>query len=369
MRTDEIAAQVARNCLIADARSYGHHSLCGLLMRLRELWKRERDLDPWARVETPEILPWVGEREAEWERLENADLAPVVIDGRAYDPFDEGGIDAAVAPLGLAYAAGQGPGGVKPLFVLGELEGRREESGVPVAVLGRELVHDLTPTPGMFREGRILLRREPMRFLLWATLEDAAVRREPGPADDALAAGGLDLRAVAADPAAHAGALAALARRELDTALFHELGEMAESRRRGPRWEALHLAAAGTKAGILVRALRDALADAGDGGTLARLVGLRRRASLGLFAAGDPGLRRRALPEARRIWEAARDGAWSEADAVRVAAARRLEALVARVEETLAGAANRAERARRADEVERLVLEPAAAAGQGATAP
>lgn len=46
------AAQVARNCLVADAHRWGYFSLCGLLLRLRDLYKREAGLEPWARVES-----------------------------------------------------------------------------------------------------------------------------------------------------------------------------------------------------------------------------------------------------------------------------------------------------------------------------
>ena len=75
------AAQVARNCLVADSRRWGYFSLCGLLLRLRELYKREAGLEPWARVETAAVLPWVGEREASWAQLEDVALAPLVLGG------------------------------------------------------------------------------------------------------------------------------------------------------------------------------------------------------------------------------------------------------------------------------------------------
>ena len=349
-----VAAQVRRNCLVGDARAYGYFSLCGLLMRLRELYKREHDLPPWARVETPAILPWVGEREALWQGLEEAALEPVRIGDECFDPFDEEGIGARLEPLGLLYAAGRGPG-EKPLFVLGEAAGRRDAGGVRVDVVGRELAHDLTPTPGMSRPGRILLRREPMRFALWAALEDAGAKEE-GPAADALAASGIELRALLADPGAHAAALEALARRELDTALYHELGEMAEGRRRGEAWAGIRLRAGGSKAAILARGLRDALADAGAGGTLERLIAERRRASLALFAAADPGLRRKILPEARRIWELARGGAWGEAERVRAAAERRLTGLAGALEALWADQPARAEAGRRVDRFEEELL-------------
>ena len=206
------AAQVARNCLVADAQRWGYFSLCGLLLRLRELYKREAGLEPWARVETAAVLPWVGEREAAWAPLEDAEFAPLVVGGATLDPLDEDGANRLLIPAGCLYVAGQGPGG-HPLFVLGEiLERRGLDDGVELFVVGRELAHDLVPVPAMCRPGRIVARRDAVRGHLWATLEEAAGAREPSPAEDAVAEAGGTLAALVADPEAHAGALEALAR-------------------------------------------------------------------------------------------------------------------------------------------------------------
>ena len=207
MDIGSLAAQVGGNCLVADARRWGHFSLCGLLLRLRELYKREAGLPPWARAETAAVLPWVGEREAAWARLEESACAPLRLGGAEVDPMDEDAVNAVAVPAGWLYVAGLGPGG-HPLFVLGEIEGRREVEGVEVYFLGRELVHDLVPVPAMCRPGRIVARRAAALGHLWAALEEAAGAREPGPAADAVAEAGASLEALAADPAAHEALLA-----------------------------------------------------------------------------------------------------------------------------------------------------------------
>ena len=71
------------------------------------------------------------------------------------------------------------------------------------------------------------------------------------------------------------------------------------------------------------RALKDALADAGDGGLLQTLIARRDRVGLALRAAAGPWLLRKVLPEARAIWDAARAGRWEEAETLRRAAAAR----------------------------------------------
>jgi hypothetical protein len=347
-----LAAQVARNCLVADARRWGHFSLCGLLLRLRELYKREAGLPPWARVETAAVLPWVGEREASWARLEEAACEPLRLGGAEIDPLDEDAVNALLAPAGWLYVAGHGPGG-HPLFVLGEIESRSEADGTEVYVLGRESVHDLVPVPAMCRPGRVVARRAATLGHLWAAIEEAAGAREPGPAADALAEAGASLDAVAADPGAHETLIAGLAQVQLEAAIAHELGELAEERRGGGRWEALVLRTGGTKAELTARALRDALADAGDGGLLERLISRRDRVALALRAASGPWLVKKILPEARAIWEEARAGRWREAEGLRRAAAARLEVQRERLFGLFADDPPHTEAARRAEAFEK----------------
>jgi hypothetical protein len=349
---DALAAQISRNCLIADARRWGHFSLCGLLLRLRELYKREAGLEPWARVETAAVLPWVGEREAAWAGLEEAPLEPLRVCGREIDPLDEDGVNALLAPAGWLYVAGHGPGG-HPLFVLGEIEERRDLEGVELFVLGRELAHDLVPVPAMCRPGRIVARRGSALGHLWATLEEAAGAREPGAAADALAEAGASLAEVVADPAAHAGLLGELADRQVEAAVCHELGELAEDRRGGGRWQALVLRTSGTRAELLARALKDALADAGDGGLLQSLIARRDRVPLALRASSGLWLVKKILPEARAIWDAARAGGWDEAEALRRAAAARLERHRERLFALFDDDPPHAEAARRAEALEK----------------
>ncbi len=349
-----LAAQVARNCLVADAGRWGHFSLCGLLLRLRELYKREAGLEPWARLETEVVLPWVGEREAAWAALEESAPETLRVGGAGFDPFDEDGVNALLVPAGWLYVAGHGPGG-HPLFVLGEIEERRTLEGAELFVLGRELAHDLVPVPALCRPGRVVARRAAVLGHLWAAIEEAAGARVAGPVEDAIAEAGGSLCAVAADPAGHGALLAGLAARQLEAAVAHELGELAEDRRRGGRWEALLLRACGTRAEMPARARKDALADAGPGGLLEALLGRRDRPALALRAAAGPWLVRKVLPEARPIWETARAGRWDEAESLRRAAYARLEGLLESLFGLFADDPPHHEAARRAESFENLV--------------
>jgi hypothetical protein len=354
---DAFAAQVARNCLVADAQRWGYFSLCGLLLRLRELYKREAGLEPWARVETAAVLPWVGEREAAWANLEEAALAPLLLGTATFDPWDEDGVNQLLIPAGWLYVAGQGPGG-HPLFVLGEiLERRRLDDDGELFVLGRELVHDLVPVPAMCRSGRIVARRAAVRSHLWATLEEAAGAREESPAAAAVAAAGGVLTAVVNEPDLHLTLLEALTDRQLAAAIAHERGELAEEQRRGGAWEALLLRARGTRAEMPARALKDALADAGEGGLLETLIREQDRIGLALRAAAGPWLLRKVLPEARSIWETACAGNGDGAQALRRSATERLEGRLAALFGLFAGDPPHEEAARRAERFEKELTE------------
>ena len=55
---DSLARQVLRNCHISDARHAGTYSICGLALRLRDLYKWEMALPPWIEKDSSELLDW-----------------------------------------------------------------------------------------------------------------------------------------------------------------------------------------------------------------------------------------------------------------------------------------------------------------------
>ena len=74
-QSENIIRQVRRNCDISDAQHAGLYSTCGLALRLRDLYKWEHGLNPWEEKDTSEILDWIGEKEALWEKLFEAPYA------------------------------------------------------------------------------------------------------------------------------------------------------------------------------------------------------------------------------------------------------------------------------------------------------
>ena len=66
---EDIKNQVLHNCAVSDSRHVGLYSICGLAMRLRDLYKWEKGLAPWIEKDSRDILTWIGDKEGIWEQL------------------------------------------------------------------------------------------------------------------------------------------------------------------------------------------------------------------------------------------------------------------------------------------------------------
>ena len=88
LEVERIAGQVRHNCDVSDAKNAGLYSICGLALRLRDLFKWEMGLPPWEEKDSPEILDWIGGREQRWEKLADHPFSSITIQNRDFEPFD-----------------------------------------------------------------------------------------------------------------------------------------------------------------------------------------------------------------------------------------------------------------------------------------
>ena len=146
LELNTITSQVLQNCDISDSRHAGVYSVCGLALRLRDMYKWENGLDPWVEKDSSEILDWIGDREEKWDSLADEDFEEITVLGTPYDPFDTRAINAVIEPQGLLYGAGYAHS-LKPTFFLAALEEKKKVDGHTIYVLGRELARDLFTTP------------------------------------------------------------------------------------------------------------------------------------------------------------------------------------------------------------------------------
>ncbi len=72
-----ISSQIKHNCNISDARYWGSYSLCGLLLRLRELYRAESGVGLWEKIQQKEIGEWIAKRESLWKELEDENFRDI----------------------------------------------------------------------------------------------------------------------------------------------------------------------------------------------------------------------------------------------------------------------------------------------------
>lgn len=283
---DRLVATVQKNCHISDARHARGMTLCTYLLEMREFYRWEAGIAPGAPLERAAVGAWLAAREALWETLEAEEFVPLPVGDQEYAPFEVAAINRLLAPHGLVYGAGIGRFG-KPHFFLGELVRHEENDGLTVLVSAREHARDLSALPAALQGDTAFIRREALRQWLWEKAEAWLMKKTPGALAMALAAHGFE-----AD--AHA-ALERMLEAETETAILHERGEHAAGRLLGAAWEERLACGCQRRAEILMRAVRDHLADSLV--TLPALIDREAWPSLLFWLANLDGMRRALWPE------------------------------------------------------------------------
>jgi hypothetical protein len=307
-----LLADIKFNCDVSDAQYWGYYSVCGLLMRYRDLFRSERGLKPWADIKREDIGAWIERKEAQWPELEKQELKRLAIGNETYDPFDVAAINKALNKQGLVYGAGYGMY-LKPSFFAAELHSVRELSGLTVYTSGKELVRDLFASPAMLQEKTIFLRLEPLMVLLLYKHAELNARRA-SVLEDAFAAYGFPHRQII--DITFERKMEETALRYSDVLLAHELAEAAEE---APEWkELLALSAGDRQAEHFLRAIKDLLADTSEAGPYKKIIDTRDRGALGLTIALADGFRRVLYPEIKKAYAVlCESGDWAVVDRAR----------------------------------------------------
>lgn len=257
MSPDEVqalAAAVQANCEIADARHAGELSLCNYLLQMREYFRWHHGLGFEEVPPRAEVGRWLAERESAWAALEAEAFRPLPCAGDDLDAFDVDRVNATLQPAGLVYGAGGVEAG-RPGFFLAELLAQHD-GGPVVQHCGRELARGLFAPPAALQGGcTIVLRRDALARWLWQLWEGFALQRPDG----AFAAWLRGHRV--GDAADFLAALPALADEALGVLLLHERGEFEAASWLEPGWAALRLQVQDRRTTLLLRAVRDLVAD------------------------------------------------------------------------------------------------------------
>jgi hypothetical protein len=281
-----LVAAVQHNCDLADAGHADGRSLCTYLLGLRELFRWETGLPLGAAPNRSALAGWISARERRWEALGGGGQSFARLPlASGIDPFDEATVNRHLAGRGLVYGAGIGLFGA-PLFFLAERRSTADRDGASVIVAGTELARGIVAPPAASRGGTITIRLDALRRWLWTRVEVA--RRAP-PGNSFAAA----LRGYG-DPE-DAATVERMVQGETETLVLHELGEMRAGVLLGDEWESMLAGIGDRRTELLVRAVRDLLADC-----LVTLPALAERGadhSLRFWQASFDGLRRQLAPE------------------------------------------------------------------------
>jgi hypothetical protein len=288
---DAIVSQVLQNCSISDSHNAGLFSVCGLALRLRDLYKWENGLEPWVEKDSSEILEWIGDKEQKWGELAGKNFAKITVFGSEYDPFDTSGINAALEPHGIIYGAGYAHS-LKPTFFLAQLDGKKEVDGHTVYILGRELARDLLTLPALSQENSILIRKDSLKLFLWDKI--FFIKKSSRLAlKFALENYGLSLQ----NPKELQYNLAMISATEAETFMYHELGEIQDTIFDRNLWREVVAVFPRTPIEFLARSVKDLLADTNEFGALQYITREHRTASLSFYVAFLEGLTKELFPE------------------------------------------------------------------------
>lgn len=276
---NDITGQVLENCDIADARHAGLYSICGLALRLRDLYKWENRLDPWIENDPSAVLKWIGDKEETWEKLVEKDFGDITLLEHRFDPFDVKGINAILEPHGYIYGGGYARS-LKPSFFLAAIEDKKEINGITIFVLGEELARDLLTIPALSQDNCIYVRKESARLYLW---DQIFYINKSG--RYALRFGLEDYGLKEQTPEDLHRNLPAIAANETDTYIYHELGEMQDTVFDRKTWQEIIAAFPHTPIELLTRAVKDLLADTSEYGTLTHIIEERKTSSLAFYVA------------------------------------------------------------------------------------
>ncbi len=294
---ENITQQVLYNCRVSDSRHAGLYSVCGLALRLRDLYKWEHGLRPWEEKGSEEVLEWIGNREQLWETLEGVDYSNISISNRSYNPFDVEAVNTALIPSGFYYGSGY-VHSMKPSFFLAEIEDQTRVDGYSVYFFDRELARDLTTAPAMSQNRTILIRKEPVQSFLWDKISFIS-RSGKAAMQFALTAYGLKDHS----PRTLRENLSLIASAEMDTYVHHELGELQDRIFDRNLWQEMISTFPHTPVELLIRSVKDLLADTNDWGRLRFIVRERRTVSLALYVAFYDGLLKALFPELKEAFK------------------------------------------------------------------
>ena len=265
--------------------------ICGLALRLRDLYKWEQGLPPWDERDSAEVLEWIEAKENQWDNYSENGFEELIINGKRFDPFDTVGINTVLEPHHVFYGAGYARS-LKPTFFLADIAEKTNLGATMIYTLDRELARDLLTIPALTQDDCVLLRQDSARYFVWDSI--FYIKKSARPAlKFALDSCGLKNQ----EPKSLQPHLTTILAALKESYIYHEIGELHDTDFDRKIWREVIAAYPHSPVEYLARAVKDLLADTNDYGTLRYITKKRKTASLAFYAAFLDGLAKEFFPE------------------------------------------------------------------------
>lgn len=289
-----IIKDIEHNCNISDARDHGIYTMCTMVLKLRNLYKWENDLEPWQEPVTSDLLDWIETKENYWETIAEEPYRQLKVNGVTLSPDDSPNINAYFSNQQMVYGAGYGRS-MKAVFFLAEKIEQRTVAGLPVLILGKERAKEMASPFAMAQDGVIFIRKESLRFFLWDYTQELRSSCRSS-MRHALQLHGL-LRDGQLNQQKFKDTLDKIVEAELDLFIYHEVGEVLETTLDSSTLQTIVSRFPGSVYELVSRSIKDILADTHPGGLLAHLISEELETSLSFYVGFLDGLRKELFPE------------------------------------------------------------------------
>lgn len=293
---EDLLKTIKFNCDVSDATYWGYFSVCGLLMRMRDLYRSEHGLKPWQPIPKESIMRWISEKETVWKRLEGIPLKPLKLNDQILGPFDVFSINQMLTANKYVYGAGYSLY-MKPSFFIAELESQMELKDYTIYITKRELARDLLSSSAMLQGRCIFIRLEPLKALLWEKLSNLKTAAALD-IEEIFQKHGLSITHYPDEEFEYR--LEKFALRYSEMLLYHEIAEAVEDI---PEWSELLTSLKDKRLEHLLRALKDVLADTSDYGPLKRTIEIQDLDMLKLYLGFIEGYRLVVAPDLTKLSE------------------------------------------------------------------
>ncbi len=318
---NELIQDIQHNCNISDARDHGIYSMCTMVLRLRNLYKWEKEIQPWEEPESADLLDWIEDKENYWATIAAEPFRNLSTGGQELTPEDIGPVNCYLNGRQVIYGAGYGRSLKAIFFLAAKLEERRVEN-CPVFILGHELAKEMSSPFAMLQDGVIIIRKDPLRFFLWDHIQELRSTCRPS-FHHALQSHGV-LKNGQLDQELLKERLDVMVEEEMNLFIYHEVGEMLQTTLDSATLQRVIGRFPGSIFELVCRAVKDTLADTHPQGPLAYIIRERRESSLSLYLGFIDGLRKQLIPEIVDCWQHVVDNKdWSHIEQVRNACRQR----------------------------------------------